>query len=154
MPSEHLQRTTPNTLELLGPIIFYKLSRFVPTHIASSDCQSVVASLQEAQGYRRRPFGHSAKGIFSPSLSLDPSGGHVHTRREDWQTDHYGLTTTRAFILRLRLQTILMPPFRKYLPRPHPQSKSPSSVMTSFGNSLRMAYGTGRMLLGMITFPF
>ena len=33
MPSEHLQRTTPNTLELLGQIILYKLSRFVPTHI-------------------------------------------------------------------------------------------------------------------------
>jgi hypothetical protein len=36
MPSEHLQRTTPNTLELLGQIILYKLSRFVPTHIAAT----------------------------------------------------------------------------------------------------------------------
>jgi hypothetical protein len=71
VPSEHLQRTTPNTLELLEQIGLYKLSRFVPTHIAaSSDCQSVVASLQEAQGYRRRPFGHTAKGIFYESVAL------------------------------------------------------------------------------------
>jgi hypothetical protein len=45
VPSEYLQRTTPNTLEL---------SRHVPTHIpAASDCQSVVSSLQDVQGYRR-----------------------------------------------------------------------------------------------------
>jgi hypothetical protein len=43
VPSNHLHRTTPNTLELLGPIVAYKLSRHVPTHIpAASDCQSVV----------------------------------------------------------------------------------------------------------------
>jgi hypothetical protein len=30
----------------------------------------VVASLQEAQGYRRRPFGHTAKGIFYESVAL------------------------------------------------------------------------------------
>jgi hypothetical protein len=71
MPSEHLQRTTPIPLELLGQIILNKLSRFVPTHIAaSSDCQFVVASLQEAQGYRRRPFGHAAKGIFYESVAI------------------------------------------------------------------------------------
>jgi hypothetical protein len=46
-------RTSPannsfKTLELLGQISLYKFSRFVPTHIAaSSDCQSVVAFLQE-----------------------------------------------------------------------------------------------------------
>jgi hypothetical protein len=71
MPSEHLQRTTPNTLELLGQILSYKLSSNVPTCIAStSDCQSVIASLQEAQGYRRRPMGHTAKGIFYESIAL------------------------------------------------------------------------------------
>jgi hypothetical protein len=71
MPSEHFQRTTPNTLELLGQIILYTLSRFVPTHIAASfDCQSVVASLQEAQGYRLRPFGHTAKAIFYESVAI------------------------------------------------------------------------------------
>ena len=71
VPSDHLQRTTPNTLELLGQIIAYKLSRHVPTHIpAASDCQSVVSSLQEVQGYRRRPFGHTAKGIFYESMAL------------------------------------------------------------------------------------
>jgi hypothetical protein len=71
VPSDHLHRTTPNTLELLGQIIAYKLSRHVPTHIpAAFDCQSVVSSLQEAQGYRRRPFGHTAKGIFYESMAL------------------------------------------------------------------------------------
>jgi hypothetical protein len=71
VPSEHLQRTTPNTLELLGQIVAYKLSRNVPTHIpAASDCQSVVSSLQEVQGYRLRPFGHTAKGIFYESMAL------------------------------------------------------------------------------------
>lgn len=71
MPSSQLQRTTPNTLELLGQIIAYKLSSHVPTHIAAtSDCLSVVHSMQEAQGYRRRPFGHTAKGIFYESVAL------------------------------------------------------------------------------------
>ncbi len=71
MPSESLQRTTPNTLELLGQIIAYKLSAHVPPHIAAtSDCKSVVLSMQEAQGYRRRPFGHTAKGIFYESVAL------------------------------------------------------------------------------------
>jgi hypothetical protein len=71
VPSEYLQRTTPNTLELLGQIVAYKLSRHVPTHIpAASDCQSVVSSLQEVQGYRRRPFGHTTnKGIFYESMA-------------------------------------------------------------------------------------
>jgi hypothetical protein len=32
VPSEHFQRTTPNTLELMGQIVAYKLSRHVPTH--------------------------------------------------------------------------------------------------------------------------
>jgi hypothetical protein len=42
-----------------------------PPHIsAASDCQSVVSSPQEAQGYRRRPFGHTAKGIFYESMAL------------------------------------------------------------------------------------
>ncbi len=71
MPSESLHRTTPNTLELLGQIVAYKLSAHVSPHIpATSDCKSVVLSMQEAQGHRRRPFGHTAKGIFYESVAL------------------------------------------------------------------------------------
>jgi hypothetical protein len=160
MPSEHFQRTTPNPLELLGQTFLYKLSQFDPTHIpAFSDCQSVVASLQETQGYRRRPFGHTAKGIFYESVAITDlvprptrwTRSHPERQLADrslWSYNDKGIHIADAAADHPN------GPLSEVLALAHLLSKSPSDAMTSFENSWQMAYGTGRMIQGMITFQF
>lgn len=68
------------------PLSFaYKLSPYVLTHIAAtSDCMSIVKSIQEAQGYRRRPLGHTTNGILhSPNSFYVPPVDKIASRTPD-----------------------------------------------------------------------